>query len=371
MRRQKPAFLSWSSDDSDGDGVFLFTALGRVFRLARQFITAVLLCSSSVAVVKADIDTASFQAYLEQVRVDAVAAGVSAGTVDRAFEGLEPDPRVIKFDRRQPEFVQTFEEYLSARVSDFRKREGRRLFLEHQALLNQVGEKYGVDSEYLVAFWGLETSFGRYQGKYSIIRSLATLGHDQRRSAFFTAELLHALRILDEGHIEPDKFVGAWAGAMGQGQFLPSSFLRFAQDHDGDGKKDIWSNHGDVFASIANYLKEAGWVAGAGWGASAQFPDSLDAHAMAPESVDGRCRALRHHTRKMTLDEWRGLGVKIDSSLNSEGEWALVNPEEGASRSYLVGGNYRAILNYNCANKYAVSVGLLADWIVGVNPESS
>lgn len=336
--------------------------------MAQKFITGLLFCCCLVPVASAE---QSFDAYLADVRIRAMEDGVSAATIDQAFEGLVPDERVIGFDRRQPEFVQTFEEYLTARVSDFRKKEGRRLFLEHQALLTEIGEKYGVDPEYLVAFWGLETSFGRYQGKYSIIRSLATLGHDQRRSAFFTAELIHALRILDEGHVPPEQFVGAWAGAMGQGQFLPSSFLKFAQDHDGDGRKDIWTNRADVFASIANYLKQAGWQTGAGWGAPVAIPSGLAFAALKPETHDTRCRALRNHTRKLSLEEWRELGVETPVALNRETRWALVNPEEGADRSYLVGGNYRAILNYNCANKYAVSVGLLADWIRGVSQESS
>lgn len=303
----------------------------------------------------------SFVDYLQQIRERAIKEGISPATIDAAFDGLEPDERVIGFDRRQPEFVQTFDEYLTARVSEFRQREGRRLFDVHLPLLQQVAEQYDVDPEYVVAFWGLETSFGRYQGKYSIIRSLATLGHDPRRSAFFSGELVKALRILDEGHVEPDKFVGAWAGAMGQSQFMPSSFLSYAEDFDGDGRADIWSNPGDVFASIANYLNRAGWQRGAGWGGRVSLGE-IDFAAMKPDNWDGRCRALRHHTRAISLGEWRGLGVTPERELIDQ-QYALIEPEAGADHGYLAGGNFRAILSYNCANKYAVSVGLLAEII--------
>lgn len=304
-----------------------------------------------------------FPSYLQTVKERAVAEGISEVVIDRAFEGLEPDERVIGFDRRQPEFVQTFEQYLDARVSDFRQREGKRLIEEHQVLLARVREQYGVEPEYIVAFWGLETSFGRHQGKYSIIRSLATLGHDPRRASFFTSELIHALRILDEGHIAPEAFVGAWAGAMGQGQFLPSSFLRYAQDFDNDGRKNLWSSEADVFASIAYYLQQAGWQEGAGWGGKVTFKD-LNFEVLKPESYDARCRALRHHSRKLPLSTWQQNDVEPVSEI-LDAEYALVEPEQGANFSYLAGGNYRAILNYNCANKYAVSVGLLADVYLG------
>ena len=304
----------------------------------------------------------SFDDYLGKVRSAAILSGVASETVDAAFRGLVRDERVIGYDRKQPEFVQTFEEYLTARVTNFRKNEGRRLFKLHQPLLDEVAGLYDVDPEYIVAFWGLETSFGRYQGKYNIIRSLATLGHDQRRAAFFTAELLKALQILDEQHVSPEAFVGAWAGAMGQSQFMPSSFLRFAVDHDGDGRKDIWSNKADVFASIANYLNKAGWKKGAGWGGPASF-NTLDFASLKPLEVDPSCRALKRHSRKMSIASWKKLSVVPLGQLADQ-TYALISPEAGASSGYLVGGNYRAILNYNCADKYAVSVGLMSEAIV-------
>ena len=319
------------------------------------------LFSLNLLLLSISCAASEFTDYLEGVKVRAVEKGVSESTVDQAFRGLTRDERVIGFDRKQPEFVQTFKQYLDARVSEFRQQEGRRLLAEHEQLLARVSEHYGVEPEYIVAIWGLETSFGRYQGRYSIVRSLATLGHDPRRSTFFTSELINALRILDEGHVAPEAFVGGWAGAMGQSQFLPGSFLSYAQDFDGDGRKNIWASEADVFASIANYLSKAGWRMGAGWGGRAALPSSRpDFPALKPETYDTRCRALRHHSRGLSLSAWREMGV-IPEKLLPGTAYALVEPEEGASEGYLAGGNYRAILNYNCANKYAVSVGLLAD----------
>ena len=304
-------------------------------------------------------DFSGFSAWLAATAIDAQAAGISEETVELAFKDLQPDPRVIRFDRKQPEFVQTFEQYLTARVTDSRVREGRGYFKDERALLDKIADRYEVDPEYLLAFWGLESSFGRYQGKYSIIRSLATLGYDPRRSKFFTRELFKALQILEEGHIAPKDFVGGWAGAMGQNQFMPSSFLNYAADFDGDGKKNIWSNRGDVWASIANYLHKNGWKRGRGWGAPVTLPSDLDLGQLKPEKLSKGCRALQHHTRKLSLSEWRKLGLKPAANLSEDLAYAIVIPDKGASTSYLVGGNFRTILSYNCTNKYAVSIGLM------------
>ena len=315
-----------------------------------------------VLIISPGVFGREFSEYLADVRLAAIESGISAGTVDVEFANLELDERVIGFDRRQPEFVQTFEDYLTARVSDFRKREARRLFRENAVLLTEIEREYQVDAAYIVAFWGLETSFGRYQGKYPIIRSLATLGYDQRRSAFFTKELIHALKILDEKHVSPAQFLGAWAGAMGQAQFMPSSFLNYAVDHDGDGRKDIWHSEADVFASIANYLRQSGWRLGHGWG-KATGKVSGDWSELVEPEPDPRCRALRYHTKKFAPEYWAHFGFDV-VGLKPEVDYSLVLPEPMDKKSYLAGGNFRAILSYNCANKYAISVGLLADHIL-------
>ena len=314
-------------------------------------------------VVAEEPDFTGFDAWLEKTRADAIAAGISEATVDAAFAGLEPDPRVIGFDRRQPEFTQTFEQYLTARVTESRIRMARE-FLDSEAdLLARIGDHYGVEPQYIVSFWGLESAFGRIQGKYSVIRSVATLAFDPRRTTFFTNQLMDALRILDEGHITPEKFVGGWAGAMGQNQFIPSSFLAYAQDFDGDGRKNIWSSRADVFASIAYYLKKNGWKEGAGWGLPATLPAGFQTASLMPESTPRGCRAFRHHTSKRSVADWQSMGVTPASE--AAGEHALLVPDEGELRSYLVRGNFSVILRYNCANKYAVSVGLLADAALG------
>ena len=302
-----------------------------------------------------------FKQWVNGIQEQARASGISETTI-ALLNDIEPDPRVLKFDRAQPEFTQTFEEYLTARITQYRIDTARKYFAEHRETLEAIAADYSVDAQYLVAFWGVESNFGQYQGKYSIIRSLATLGHDERRSAFFTKELMTALKILDEGHIEPDKYVGGWAGAMGQNQFLPSSFLNYAQDYDKDGRKNIWSDTADVWASIANYLHKNRWQPNSSWGSAVTLTRPIDFEALRPEKVKRGCRAYRHHTKVLSVADWRARGVLIPEQVT--GKFAMVIPEANETRGYLVGPNFGGILAYNCANKYAVSVGLLADKIV-------
>ncbi|MFT7382909.1 MAG: membrane-bound lytic murein transglycosylase B [Urechidicola sp.] len=311
----------------------------------------------------------AFALWLVDIREQAIAQGISAATVDAAFVGVEPDQRVLRADSRQPEFVQTFEQYLQGRVTPARAKAARVHYKENQALLERIAERYQIDAPYLIAFWALESNFGRLQGNFSIIRSLATLAHDQRRSAFFTRELMAALQVLDEGHVPLDEFVGGWAGAMGQNQFMPSSFLNFAQDFDGDGKKNIWSNTADVWASIAYYLSENKWQAGESWGMSVSIAEPVEFSKLMPMSVTPGCRALRHHTRPLSLVDWSAKGIvpAVEQAADprvSGRKYAMVVPQAGETVGYLVGKNFRTILSYNCANKYAVSIGLLADMIV-------
>jgi membrane-bound lytic murein transglycosylase B len=305
-----------------------------------------------------------FDQWLVDIRAQAIAQGIRAATVDAAFAGVVPDKRVLRADSRQPEFVQTFEQYLKGRVTPKRAKAARVHYREHRELLEKVAEHYQVDAQYLIAFWALESNFGRLQGNYSIIRSLATLAHNPRRSKFFTRELMAALQVLDEGHVPLSEFVGGWAGAMGQNQFMPSSFLNFAQDFDGDGKKNIWSNTADVWASIAYYLSENKWQAGKSWGIPVDIKGSVDFTELMPASVTPGCRALRHHTRPMSLADWAAKGIAPVRDLPASAQkYAMVVPQAGEAKGYLVGPNFRTILSYNCANKYAVSIGLLADMI--------
>jgi len=313
--------------------------------------------------------TTEFTEWLAGIKQQAMSQGIREATIDQAFLDLEPDPRVLGFDKKQPEFVQTFEDYLHARVTTSKTETARQYYQQNSESLKLIAAKYQVDPQYLVAFWGLESNFGRYQGNYPVIRSLATLAHDPRRSKFFTRELLAALTVLDEGHVPLADFVGGWAGAMGQNQFMPSSFLNFAQDFDGDGKKNIWGNQMDVWASIAYYLQQNRWQAGGSWGMQVNISRPVDFKPLMPATVESGCRALRYHTRELSLGDWAALGITpLVAMLNAGQRFAMVVPEAGDTVGYMVGPNFGSILRYNCANKYAVSIGLLADMIVA-DPE--
>lgn len=303
-----------------------------------------------------------FDVWIKGIKTEALAQGISAKTAS-VLDGLQPNPQVVKFDRNQPEFVQTFDDYLNARVTKKKITEARQKYHDNLTILTQIGDKYGVGPAYIVAFWGLESNFGQYQGKYSVVRSLATLAYDQRRSDYFTRELFASLKILDQGHITPDKFLGGWAGAMGQNQFMPSAFLNYAQDFDGDGKKNIWTDNEDVWASIANYLKQNGWQKGAGWGMQVGLSRDIDFDALKPKRARSGCSAFRDQTRPLSIAKWQSLGVTGDFKAASDKRYAMIVPGKGQHTAYLVGDNFDAILRYNCASKYAVSVGLLADYI--------
>ena len=218
----------------------------------------------------------SFDQWLAGVRTEARARGVSDRIFDAAFDGVQPIPRVIELDRNQPEFRLKFDEYLGKVVTAGRIATARRLMAEHAALLDEVAAKYKVQKRFIVALWGIESDFGRITGGFPVVAALATLAYDGRRSAFFRKELLLALDILQQGHIAPADMKGSWAGAMGQNQFMPSSFHAFAVDHNGDGHKDIWTTRGDVFASAANYLSSAGWREGMPWGGRVTLPAAFD-----------------------------------------------------------------------------------------------
>ncbi len=202
---------------------------------------------------------AVFNQWLKGVKKEARSKGISQATIDEALSGIAHDSRVIRLDRRQPETKLTLEEYLAKVISDQRVARGREMLAQHRELLEPISKQYGVAPEFIVALWGIETSYGSNTGSFSVVESLATLAYDGRRSAYFRGELMNALRIIDEDHISAYDMEGSWAGAMGQCQFMPSSFLNFAVDYNGDGKRDIWNTEADVFASIANYLSKHGW----------------------------------------------------------------------------------------------------------------
>src|SRR5262245_40157982 len=207
-----------------------------------------------------------FEEWLSAVRAEAKSRGISDATLDQALNALEPLPIVVERDRTQAEIVSTLDHYLRQHVTARVIRTARTRRGEHANLLSKISAKYGVPSGVIVAVWGLESNFGRFSGVRPTIQTLATLAYDPRRSGLFREELFNALQILDNGDVEPAALKGSWAGALGQPQFMPSSFLRYAQDYDGDGKRDIWKSTPDVFASIGNYLSEHGWNRGQTWG---------------------------------------------------------------------------------------------------------
>jgi membrane-bound lytic murein transglycosylase B len=296
----------------------------------------------------------SFEQWRADFRQEALGKGISAQTFDRAFKGVEPIARIIELDRKQPEFTLTLDEYVSRVVPKRRINLGRKRLAENRELLKKVAAKYGVQPRFIVAFWGIETDFGRLTGGYSVIAAITTLAYDGRRSDYFRNQLLDALQILEAGHIAPDQMTGSWAGAMGQAQFMPSTFLQYAVDFDGDKKIDLWHSRADVFASAANYLSRVGWSDDQTWGREVKLPKGFD-------------KSLLGLDTKKTLDEWDRLGVRRlsgrhlpDRNLSA----SLVQPDEGKfARTYLVYDNYRAILHWNRSHKFAVAVGTLADAI--------
>jgi membrane-bound lytic murein transglycosylase B len=296
------------------------------------------------------------------MRAEALERGISAATVDAAFRGLQPLPVVIQRDRSQAEFTLTLDAYLKRRITPALVRDTRAALAKHETLLRRVSDRYGVPPTVIVSIWAMESNLGRFSGVRPIVAALATLAWEGRREAFFRNQLLDALTIVDEGHITLGELRGSWAGAMGQVQFMPSSYLKYAQDFDGDGRKDIWRSLPDVFASIAFYLQSHGWTPGRLWGREVQVPASqADAVRTAAETRVQGCFAERQLSQPMPLDRWRELGVRlpggsvlphveIDASLLFTGE-----------RAFLLYANYETLLRYNCAHAYALGVGLLSD----------
>jgi len=265
---------------------------------------------------------ATWASWLQGVKREAMTQGVPADIIDRAFAGLKPIERVLELDRHQPEFKLTWSEYLGRVVTEERVRRGRELYRENAALLSRTAGPHGVPSEVVVALWGVESNFGTRMGDFNVIAALATLAYNGRRTKYFRAELIAALRVLAGGHVPFDKMLGSWAGAMGQCQFMPTSFLALAIDGDGDGKRDIWGSRADVFASAANYLRKAGWKAGLHWGEELQPGESM-----------------------------AGKGDR------------MVTPEGANGRRYATTVNFRAIRGWNPADFFALSVGILSDRI--------
>ncbi len=309
----------------------------------------ILLCTvmySSTCIADDD-----FTKWLDELRTEALSKGISSNTLDIALADLKPLKRVVELDRNQPEFKKSFQQYLNMTINRLRIMKGRMLIRQHRDLLEKVNGKYGVQPQFLVAIWGLESNFGKNTGGFSVVQSVATLAYDARRSSFFRKQLLYTLQILDEGHIQFDDMKGSWAGAMGQLQFMPSSFISYAVDEDMDGRKDIWKSLPDIFASAANFLSSYGWDNKYTWGREVLVPRNLK-------------KELYGLDTQKTLGEWQESGIRsINGSdlPNADITASLIQPKGKNNPSFLVYKNYRAILKWNRSHLYALAVCHLAD----------
>lgn len=312
----------------------------------------------------------SFAAYLEQVAARARAEGASERAIAATLSGLTPNPRVLALDGDNlaggaGSGFPPLAPYLERHNTPERIAAGQRAYARLRPLAAQVEATYGVPAPILIAIWGHETSYGAVRGDFDLPRSLATLAWEGRRRALFEQELIDLIRIVDRG-VPRHRLVGSWAGAFGNPQFLPSVYLRLAVDGDGDGDADIWTSEADTLHSIANYFRDAGWRPGQPWGVRAFAPISVDRSDLATRMVAPVCpRVHVRHSRWMTVREWRQRGVTPLSPIAEDAMVALFEPDGPAAPSYLLTQNYRAILEYNCSNYYAMSVGLLADAIGG------
>jgi membrane-bound lytic murein transglycosylase B len=302
-----------------------------------------------------------FEQWLAELRTEAEARGIRREVIDRALVDIQPSAQILERDRTQAEFTLDLDAYLKRRLTRQVVATAREMYARHTDLLQQVGTKYSVTPRVLVAVWGLESNFGRFSGVRPTIPALVTLAYDARRAPMFRSELFNALEIVNRGDIELERLKGSWAGALGQPQFMPSSYLEFAQDFDGDGRRDIWSSQADVFASVANYLQKHGWADGTTWGREVMIPPALRARALALPRRDEGCRAERMMTLPQPVSAWRKMGIRTLAGAALPSSDTPASLVQNGSRSFLLYPNYNALLGYNCAHSYALSVALLAD----------
>ena len=296
-----------------------------------------------------------FEQYIADFKIEALEKGFDKAFLDDSFADIQFYQRAVSSDKNQPEFKQTLDTYLPKRLPDWKVKKAIELYHEHADILAKVSQKYGVQPRFIVALWGVESNFGKLTGGYPVLSALATLAYEGRREALFRKQLYAALTILKEGHIQKADFKGSWAGAMGQSQFMPTSFLNYAQDFDGDGKKDIWNNTQDVFASIANFLATEGWDDSSTWGRQVKLP----------ESFDYKLTGLKR-TKMKSLSDWQTLGVRrMDGRDLPDRELmaSLIMPDDEKGRIYLVYENFHTLMGWNRSTYFGASVGHLADRI--------
>ena len=325
--------------------------------------TFLLILAVFLAIPTAKADEYGFSHWLYGFKQRAAAQGISQSVLANTVNSLEYLPRVIELDQKQPEHKITFAKYKKNILTKKRIEEGRKFFKQYRAMLNRVSQTYGVQPQYIVALWGIETSYGKITGGFDVLSALATLAYEGRRASFFENELIGALKILQNGHAGTDRLIGSWAGAMGQCQFMPSSYHKYAVDGDGDGNIDIWNSMPDVFASIASYLSMEGWNGELRWGRAVQAPATIS------EVMYGR-------DKMQPLSVWRRLGVKMEngSPLKAPADGtdpmaALVAPDGVGDETYLVYDNYNVIMHWNRSTYFATSVGLLAEAIAAAGSD--
>jgi lytic murein transglycosylase len=325
-----------------------------VLRRIRLILVAFFALFSACAVAQEKPKApANFASFLQALRPDAEARGITPATFDAAFTGLTPDPRVAATTRRQPEYNSAIGTYINGIASPARIKGATAKAAEWARILDAVEQQYGVDRWIILAIWGIETSFGTNTGGFDVIRSLATLAAMGYREAYFREELLAALKILQEGHVTREKMIGSWAGAMGQPQFMPSNFIDLAVDFTGDGRKDIWTSVPDVLASIGNYFKHWGWKPGLDWGYEVAIPPSFD-----------------YRRSRAAFPEWTAAGVTRANGkpLPRTGDAILLFPSGATGPAFLVTENFSVIKRYNISDSFALAAGQLANRARGLGP---
>lgn len=346
-------------------------------RRFRQLIAVALgmLVSSSLATAETSGSNADgFQPYLASLWPQAQAMGISRATFDRVIPTLTYNPRVVQLDRNQADEVRIdpnapispFAPYRARHVDANRIGGGRAVYARERTHLAEIERASGVPAGVVLGIYGHETNYGRITGDFDLLRSLSTLAYDGRRRDLFEGEFLSALKMVEQG-APREALIGSWAGAFGHPQFLPSVYLRLARDGDGDGVAAIWNNQADALASIAHYLQVSGYRRGEHWGYAVSVPGGLDRASVATRTTSPRCpRVFQRHSRYLSAAEWRARGVVFRGREPAPTAMlSLIEPDGAGNTAYLLSGSYRAILDYNCSNFYALSVGLLADEITG------
>ena len=295
-----------------------------------------------------------YSSWLTDFKQDALRYGIQPSTLEVALAGVKPLDWIIKLDRAQPEFTKTLDQYLAGAVTEQRIKRGRTLLTENSALLTRIANKYRVQPRVLLALWGIETSFGRHTGKIPVVAALVTLAYDGRRSQYFRTELLQALKIIDQGFISSRQMLGSWAGAMGQVQFMPSTYLNFAVDGDDDGHIDLWNSRADYLSSAANYLLRSGWDHNYTWGREVALTKKIAENEFGLK-------------QQRPLQDWQKLGVRtieLQPLPKVDIKASLIQPDGPQGKTFLVYDNYRVLLKWNRSHRFAVAVGTLADRLI-------